>query len=72
MVFDEWEMKTIIDSLKKNDGNMMTSLVIDKLEKLQASSKNKRYTFRSTDWLSEASKKRATMKRKKYADGGLL
>lgn len=72
MVFEEWEVKTIIDSLKANDGNMMNALVIDKLEKLQQSSKNKRYTFRSTDWLSEANKKRAKLKRKKYCDGGLL
>lgn len=72
MIFEEWEMNTIIDSLQSDNGNMMNTLVADKLIKLQSSSKNKRYTFRSTDWLSEANKKRAGIKKKKYMDGGLI
>lgn len=72
MIFEEWEMKLIIDSLQSNNGNMMNNIVADKLIRLQSSSNNKRYTLRSTDWLSEASKKRACIKKKRYMDGGLL
>ena len=72
MVFEEWEMNVIIDSLRANEANIMADMVASKLVKLQKSSSNKRYTFRSTDWLSEANKKRHGLKRRKYMEGGLL
>ena len=59
MIFEEWEMRIMVDSLKANEANIMASFVASKLIELQESSNNKRYTFRSTDWLSEANKRRA-------------
>ena len=67
MVFEDWEMNMIVDSLERND-NLIGEIVAEKLRKLQAGSKNKRYSFRSTDWLSEAAKK----KRKKGTDSPLF
>ena len=57
MVFEEWELNVIVDSLEKND-NLLNDGIVAKLKHLQFQSKNKRYTFRSTDWLSEAGRKR--------------
>jgi len=57
MIFEEWELNVIVDSLKSTN-NLMTDGIVYKIRGLQSQSKNKRYTFRSTDWLSEAGRKR--------------
>ncbi len=72
MVFEEWEMNLIIESLEDSTGNMISDMVVTKLKKLQSSSKNKRYTFRSTDWLSEAAKKKKVKDKTNYQEEGLI
>lgn len=57
MILTEWEMNTIVDSLEADGDNMVKGMIADKIRNLQSSSHNKRYTIRSTDWLSEAGKK---------------
>ncbi len=57
MLFEEWEMNMMVDSLERND-NMVGEIVAEKLRRLQSESKNKRYSFRSTDWLSDAARKK--------------
>lgn len=71
MIFEEWELNLIVDSLENND-NLMNDGVITKIKTLQSQSRNKRYTFRSTDWLSEAGKKRTGKHKSDYIEGGLL
>lgn len=57
MVLTEWELNTIVASLESGGDNIVKEMIADKIRNLQSSSKNKRYTIRSTDWLSEAGKK---------------
>lgn len=57
MVFEDWELNIIVESLE-NNGNLMSDMIINKISKLQSNSNIKRYSLRSTDWLSEAGKKR--------------
>lgn len=71
MIFEEWELNLIIDSLEEKD-NLMNNSIVTKIKTLQSQSKNKRYTFRSTDWLSEAGKKRSGKRNTEYIEGGLL
>lgn len=71
MIFEEWELNLIIDSLEEKD-NLMNNSIVTKIKTLQSQSKNKRYTFRSTDWLSEAGKKRSGKRNIQYIEGGLL
>lgn len=47
----------MIEALEDSN-NVMSDTIISKLEKLQKDSTIKRYSMRSTDWLSEAGKKR--------------
>ena len=49
MIFEEWELNLMVDSLESND-NLLTGNIVTKLKILQSESKNKRYTFRTTDW----------------------
>ena len=57
MILTEWELNTIVDSLENDGDNIVKQMIVDKIRNLQSSSRNKRYTIRSTDWLSEAGKK---------------
>ena len=71
MILEEWELNLIVDSLKSNS-NLMNDSIIYKIKTIQSQSRNKRYTLRSTDWLSEAGKKRAGKRKMSYIEGGLL
>lgn len=71
MILEEWELNLIVDSLKSNS-NLMNDSIIYKIKTIQSQSRNKRYTLRSTDWLSEAGKKRAGKRKMNYIEGGLL
>ena len=57
MLFEDWELNIIVESLE-NNGNLMSDMIINKISRLQSNSNIKRYSLRSTDWLSEAGKKR--------------
>ena len=76
MVFEEWELNLIIDSLeesKGSKGNMLKGIVVDKIKNIQSNSRNKRYSLRSTDWLSEAAKKNKGKKKiDKINEGALI
>lgn len=71
MILEEWELNLIVDSLNSNS-NLMNDSIIYKIKTIQSQSRNKRYTLRSTDWLSEAGKKRAGKRKMNYIEGGLL
>lgn len=72
MVFEEWELNLIVDSLEDSKGNMVKGIVADKIKLLQSTSRNKRYSLRTTDWLSEAAKKQKKKKVNNVREGGLL
>lgn len=57
MIFEQWELDNICNLLQSNDDLKYYNIFI-KLQNLMKTSKNKRYTLRTTDWLSEAAKKR--------------
>lgn len=62
MIFENWELQKIIDSL----GDDVSSVNIKiKIEKLMSSSVYKRYSLRTTDWLVENGRKSARNKKKK-------
>jgi hypothetical protein len=62
LIFENWELQKIIDSL----GDDVSSANIKiKIEKIMASSVHKRYSLRTTDWLVENGRKSARNRKKK-------
>lgn len=57
MIFEDWELNEICKILKA-DESISAFMISSKIEQLRLTSKNKRYTLRTTDWLSESAKKR--------------
>lgn len=77
MLFEDYELDMMRDALAGYGsgtlyGDVIAEQICDKLRNLQPQSYNKRYTFRSTDWLSEASRKRARKGRSVPLDEGLI
>ena len=77
MILEQYEINTILDALDKHSsdelyGNVIDEQIIDKLKKIQSQSNNKRYSIRSTDWLSEAAKKRKRKNKYGLSDESLL
>ena len=69
MIFKDNELRKII-SVLKSDNEIISDLIANKIETLRETSKIKRYSLRTTDWLSESAKKR---KRKKInKNGGII
>ena len=68
MIFEDWELDIIKSCVEDNVFGFGIRM---KIEQLQETSKNKRYTLRTTDWLSEASKK-ANRTKVKSSEGGLI
>lgn len=65
MVFEEWELRKIIESLSKGSKkDLSADLIRLKLEQVMMSSINKRYTIRTTDWCVENGKKSAGRRKK--------
>lgn len=71
MIFEDWELKRIEESL---DGEKLSDFGIKmKIQEIRKLSNNKRYSLRTTDWLSEsAKKKRGKKKEKKTVNQGDL
>lgn len=70
MIFEDWELNTIRKALQ--DSESISCIMIGlKIEQLQKTSKNKRYSLRTTDWLSESAKKNKGRKKKSIV-GGLI
>lgn len=57
MIFEDWELAEICKVLQKSDSISKTMIAL-KIEELRKTSKNKRYTLRTTDWLSESARNR--------------
>ena len=68
MIFDDNEIRKIISVLKSD--NEISDLIANKIETLRNTSKIKRYSLRTTDWLSESAKNRKKKTNKK--EGGLI
>ena len=69
MIFDDNEIRKIISALK-SDNEIISDLIANKIETLRNTSKIKRYSLRTTDWLSESAKNRKKKTNKK--EGGLI
>lgn len=69
MIFDDNEIRKII-SVLKSDNEIISDLIANKIETLRNTSKIKRYSLRTTDWLSESAKNRKKKINKK--EGGLI
>ena len=69
MIFDDNEIRKII-SVLKSDNEIISDLIANKIETLRNKSKIKRYSLRTTDWLSESAKNRKKKTNKK--EGGLI
>ena len=65
MIFQQWELNEIIKLLDVDKDNLIYFNISTKLKQLMSTSINKRYTLRTTDWLSESAKKRKGKKRNK-------
>ena len=63
MIFEDWELKVIEDKL--NDNDLVDFGIKLKIKEIRKTSHNKRYTLRTTDWLSESGKKRRGKKKNK-------
>ena len=61
MIFEDWELKVIEDKLSDND--LVDFGIKVKIKEIRKISNNKRYTLRTTDWLSESGKKRRGKKK---------
>ena len=61
MIFEDWELKVIEDKL--NDNDLVDFGIKLKIKEIRKTSNNKRYTLRTTDWLSESGKKRRGKKK---------
>ena len=61
MIFEDWELKVIEDKLNEND--LVDFGIKLKIKEIRKTSNNKRYTLRTTDWLSESGKKRRCKKK---------
>lgn len=69
MIFEDWELNEVCKALR--DSESISGVMISaKIKQLQQTSKNKRYSLRTTDWLSESAKKNKGKKRKII--GGLI
>ena len=62
MIFEDWELKVIEDKLSDDLVDFGIKMKIKEIRKI---SNNKRYTVRTTDWLSESGKKRRGKKKLK-------
>ena len=60
MIFEDWELKVIEDKLSDDLIDFGIKMKIKEIRKI---SNNKRYTLRTTDWLSESGKKRRGKKK---------
>lgn len=70
MIFEDWELNEVCKALQ--DSESISGVMISaKIKQLQQTSKNKRYSLRTTDWLSESAKKQKNKKKKNIA-GGLI
>lgn len=69
MIFKDNELRKII-SVLKSDNEIISDLIANKIETLRETSKIKRYSLRTTDWLSESAKKRKGKKIDKK--GGII
>ena len=69
MIFEEWELNEIRKALKDSE-SISGVMISTKIEQLQSTSKNKRYSLRTTDWLSESAKKQK--RKNKNIVGGLM
>lgn len=66
MMFMDWELGKIYDALMSDMGrgdSICKVMIAEKIDELRKTSINKRYTLRTTDWLSEAAKKQSGKKR---------
>ena len=61
MIFEDWELKVIEDIL--NEYDLVDFGIKVKIKEIRKTSNNKRYTLRTTDWLSESGKKRRGKKK---------
>lgn len=61
MIFEDWELKVIEGKLSDND--LVDFGIKVKIKEIRKTSNNKRYTLRTTDWLSESGKKRRGKKK---------
>ena len=61
MIFEDWELKVIEDKL--NDNDLVDFGIKLKRKEIRKTSNNKRYTLRTTVWLSESGKKRKGKKK---------
>ena len=59
MIFEEWELNEILKVLTDDLKHFNIKI---KIKSLMQTSRNKRYTLRTTDWLSDAAKKRGKKK----------
>lgn len=70
MIFEDWELREINKALLDSE-SISGIMISNKIEELRKTSKNKRYSLRTTDWLSESAKKQKNKKKKNIA-GGLM
>ncbi len=71
MIFEDWELNIIKKALNDTD-LMQCAIISNKIEQLQATSRNKRYTLRTTDWLSDSAKRQKGKKKKAVKGGDLI
>lgn len=69
MIFEDWELNEIKKALQDSE-SISGTMISFKIEELQKTSKNKRYSLRTTDWLSESAKKQK--RKQKNVAGGLI
>ena len=62
MIFEDWELREINKALLDSE-SISGIMISNKIEELRKTSKNKRYSLRTTDWLSESAKKNKGRKR---------
>lgn len=69
MIFEDWELNEVCKALQDCE-SISSVMIVSKIKQLQQTSKNKRYSLRTTDWLSESAKKQK--RKKKNIKGALI
>lgn len=70
MIFEDWELDVIENALNANE--LSDFSIKTKIQNIRSTSVNKRYSLRTTDWLSESGKRRRGKKKDKTVPLGDL